>query len=124
VRVTINGHSWTTRVAIMRGRHLIGLSNANRKAAGVDIGSTIDVVISLDTEPRVAVVPPDLIAALEASPRAKNVFDGLTESMRREHVRTIEAAKKPETRARRIEKLVALMAEAAKTPSRTRGTRR
>ena len=28
VTVTVNGHSWTTRIAIMRGRHLIGLSNA------------------------------------------------------------------------------------------------
>jgi hypothetical protein len=33
VTITINGHSWKSRVAIMRGRHLIGLSNANREAA-------------------------------------------------------------------------------------------
>ena len=33
VTITINGHSWKSRIAIMRGRNLIGLSNANRKAA-------------------------------------------------------------------------------------------
>jgi hypothetical protein len=31
VTITINGHSWKSRVAIMRGRYLLGLSNANRK---------------------------------------------------------------------------------------------
>jgi hypothetical protein len=35
VTITINGHSWRSRVAIMRGRYLLGLSNANRQAAGV-----------------------------------------------------------------------------------------
>jgi hypothetical protein len=32
VTITINGHSWKSRVAIMRGRYLLGLSNANRFA--------------------------------------------------------------------------------------------
>jgi hypothetical protein len=31
VTITINGHSWRSRVAIMRGRYLLGLSNANRR---------------------------------------------------------------------------------------------
>jgi hypothetical protein len=30
VTITVNGHSWKSRVAIMRGRYLPGLSNANR----------------------------------------------------------------------------------------------
>jgi Domain of unknown function (DUF1905) len=38
VIITINGHSWRSRVAIMRGRYLLGLSNANRQAAGVATG--------------------------------------------------------------------------------------
>jgi Domain of unknown function (DUF1905) len=38
VTITINGHSWQSRVAIMRGRYLLGLSNANRQAAGVVTG--------------------------------------------------------------------------------------
>ena len=38
VTITINGHSWKSRVAIMRGRFLLGPSIANRQAAGVDTG--------------------------------------------------------------------------------------
>ena len=46
--ITLNGHTWTSRVAIMRGRYLLGLSNANRKAAGVSIGDDVVVEIGLD----------------------------------------------------------------------------
>src|SRR5262245_18839299 len=53
VSITINGHSWRSRVAIMRGRNLLGLSNANRRAAGVSIGDEVEVDVALDTEPRV-----------------------------------------------------------------------
>ena len=109
VVVTINGHAWKTRVAIMRGRHLIGLSHANRAAAGVEIGTMGDVEIELDTSPRVAVVPSDLAKALTTDQLAKDAFEALTESQRREHVRRIEEAKKPETRARRIENLIAAL---------------
>jgi hypothetical protein len=41
VTITINGHSWKSRVAIMRGRYLLGLSNANRKTAGVVTGDEV-----------------------------------------------------------------------------------
>ncbi len=103
----------------MRGRHLIGLSHAHRTAAGVDIGTTIDVDIELDLEPRVAEVPADLASALKADPRAGAAFDALSESRRREHVRTIEAAKRPDTRARRIETTIAILRETPQ-PSRRR----
>ena len=38
VIITINGHAWRSRVAIMHGRYLLGLSNANRQAARVATG--------------------------------------------------------------------------------------
>lgn len=106
VTVTVNGHSWTTRVAIMRGRNLIGLSNANRQAAGVAVGDEVTVELVLDTEPLVASEPADLAQALDADPVARAAYDRLTVSQKRQHVRVIEGAKKPETRARRIEKAI------------------
>ena len=102
VVVSLNGHTWSTRVAIMRGRHLVGLSNANRRAAGVAIGESVELELTLDQEPDEAEVPADLAAALAADPAARAAFDALTVSQRRQHVRLIEAAMKPETRARRI----------------------
>jgi hypothetical protein len=50
VTITINGHSWKSRVGIMRGRYLLGLSNANRQAAGVTIGDEVEVEVEYDPE--------------------------------------------------------------------------
>lgn len=109
VTITVNGHSWKSRVAIMRGRHLLGLSHANRKAAGVEIGEEVEVELELDTEPRVVVEPADFAQALDADPVARAAYDGLSFSHKREHVHAIESAKKPETRQRRIEKAIATL---------------
>ena len=106
VTITLNGHSWKSRVAIMRGRHLLGLSNANRQAAGVTVGDEVEVELELDTEPRVVVEPPDFAEALDADPAARAAYDKLAHSHKREHVRAIETAKQPETRRRRIEKAI------------------
>lgn len=106
VTITVNGHSWKSRVAIMRGRHLIGLSKAHRQAAGVATGDEVEVELTLDTEPRVVVEPADFTAALDDDPAARAAYDELSYSRRREHVRAIESAKKPETRRRRIERAI------------------
>ncbi|MFB6824442.1 YdeI/OmpD-associated family protein [Streptomyces virginiae] len=109
VTITLNGHSWRSRVALMRGRHLLGLSNADRQAAGVAIGEEVEVELELDTEPRVVVEPPDFARALADDPVARAAYDRLAHGRRREHVRAVESAKKPETRRRRIEKAIATL---------------
>jgi len=109
VTITINGHSWRSRIAIMRGRHLIGLSKANRQAAGVATGEEVEVEVALDVAPRVVVEPADFAQALDADPSARAAYDRLSHSHRREHVRAIESAKKPATRVRRIEAALAML---------------
>ncbi|GAB0103618.1 hypothetical protein JMUB6875_25910 [Nocardia sp. JMUB6875] len=109
VTITLNGHTWKSRVALMRGRYLLGLSNANRQAAGVEIGEEVEVDLELDTEPRVVVEPADFAQALDADPAARAAYDRLSHSRKREHVHAIESAKKPETRQRRIEKAIATL---------------
>ncbi|GAB3871114.1 YdeI/OmpD-associated family protein [Dactylosporangium cerinum] len=109
VTITINGHSWKSRVAIMRGRHLLGLSNSNRQAAGVATGEEVEVELELDTEPRVVVEPADFAQALDDDPVARAAYDNLAYSHKREHVRAIESAKQAETRQRRIEKAIATL---------------
>ena len=106
VIITVNGHTWKSRIAIMRGRNLIGLSNANRGAAGAAIGDEVEVEVELDHEAPVLTEPADFASALDADPVARAAYDRLSYSHRREHVLAIEGAKKPETRARRIEKAI------------------
>ena len=56
-------------------------------------------------------VPDDLVAALEAVPAARDFFEALPPSARRQHVWFVVSAKRPETRSRRITAVVAAAAE-------------
>lgn len=56
-----------------------------------------------------ATVPDDLQAALDADPAAAEAFAGLNSSNRYAILFRVHNAKKPETRARRIEKFVAML---------------
>jgi uncharacterized protein YdeI (YjbR/CyaY-like superfamily) len=55
--------------------------------------------------------PPDLLAALAAQPRAQAMWDILTSANRYAILHRLEETKRPETRARRIEEYVAMLAE-------------
>jgi hypothetical protein len=110
VRVTINGFTYRSSVAVMGGRYMVGISADNRAATGVAGGDEIDVDIVVDSQPREVGVPADFAAALDAEPAARTFFDGLSYSQRRWFVSGIEGAKKPETRLRRIEKAVERLA--------------
>jgi len=121
VTITINGHSWKSRMAIMRGRYLLGLSNANRKAAGVATGDEVEVEVEIDAKPRVVAEPADFVRALDADPVARAAYDRLSYSRKREHVLAIESAKKPETRARWIEKALAMLRD--QEPAKGRAAR-
>jgi uncharacterized protein YdeI (YjbR/CyaY-like superfamily) len=55
-------------------------------------------------------VPPDLAAALAAQPRAQAMFDILTSQNRYAILYRIDSAKRPDTRARRVEQFVAMLA--------------
>jgi hypothetical protein len=113
VVITINGHSWRSRVAIMRGRFLLGLSNANREAAGVVTGEEVEIELEFDPEPPTVTVPEDFWRALDADPAVRAVYDRLTQR-KREHLRAIQSAKRPETRERRIEKALAALKAASR----------
>ncbi|MGI8407930.1 MAG: YdeI/OmpD-associated family protein [Actinomycetota bacterium] len=59
--------------------------------------------------PSTATVPPDLEVALEKSPAAKRFLGTLTSSQRYSILYSIQDAKRPETRARRIAKFVEML---------------
>jgi hypothetical protein len=109
VRVTVNGYTYRSSIAVLGGRFLVSLSAAHRAAAGVGAGDEVDVELEHDDAPREVDVPADLAAALAGEPEARRRFDGLAYSHRLRHVLAIEDAKTPETRRRRVEKAVAML---------------
>ena len=104
--ITINGHSWRSRVALMRGQHLIGMSRAARVACGIAEGDAVEVDIELDNEPRNVPEPLDLAEALNRDPKARAAFDRLPYGLKRKYVAAIEEAKSADVRSRRLEKLM------------------
>jgi hypothetical protein len=111
VLVNVNGYEYRSTVAVMGGRHLIGLSAAVRAATGLKGGDPIRVTLKVADTPREVDVPDDFAAALEAEEPARRFFGELSNSMQRYHVDNINAAKAPETRRRRIDKAVGLFLE-------------
>lgn len=111
VRVTINGFTYRSTIAVVSGAFMVGVSAENRAGTGVVGGDEVDVDIELDTAPREVTVPADLAAALDAEPVARATFDALSYSNRSWHVQSVEGAKTDETRQRRIAKSVAILRE-------------
>lgn len=109
VSLSVNGYAYRSTVGVMGGKAMIPFSSAHRAASGLKGGEAITVEIERDTAPRTVEVPADFAAALDAA-GLRAAFDGLAPSHRKEHVRAIEEAKTPETRARRIDKAVAKIA--------------
>ncbi|HEX4726425.1 MAG TPA: YdeI/OmpD-associated family protein, partial [Jatrophihabitans sp.] len=97
VVVTVAGYRYRTTVAPMGGRYLVPLSAEHRSAAGVAAGDEVEVDIELDQAPRVVEVPEDLAAELSRDARASGYFGGLAYTHRKEWVRWICEAKRPET---------------------------
>ena len=114
VRGTLNGAPFRGSLFPMGGRHVLVVNRKLREAAGVRGGETVPVTVERDTEPRVINPPADLARALKGNKEAQATWDKLSYTHRREHVRQIEEAKKAETRQRRIEKSVSLLAAGKK----------
>jgi hypothetical protein len=106
VNVSVNGFEYRSTVGVMGGRALIPFSSDKRAATGIRGGDAIVVEVTLDTAPRTVEVPDDLAAAL-AEAHARATFDALSPSHQKAHVTSVESAKAAETRARRVEAVVA-----------------
>ena len=109
VRVTINGFTYRSTIAVLGGAFMVGVNADNRAGAGVKGGDEIDVDIELDTSPRELVVPAELAAALDADPPARRTFDGMSYSNRSWHVLQVIGARTDDTRERRIAKSIAAL---------------
>ena len=116
VVVTVGGYTYRSTVAPMGGAFWIPLAAEHREAAGVAAGQEVAVGIELDTAPREVALPEDLASAMDDA--ARSTFAGLAPSHRKEWVRWVEEAKKPETRAARIARTVESLRAGKKTRSR------
>jgi Domain of unknown function (DUF1905)/Bacteriocin-protection, YdeI or OmpD-Associated len=108
VVVTIDGgYSYRTTVASMGGRSLVSFNAETRAATGRGAGDEVDVTLEVDEAPRVVEVPVDLARAIESDPGAARAWAALSVSNQRRHALSVDGAKTDDTRARRVEKVLA-----------------
>jgi hypothetical protein len=107
VKATFDGQPYRGSLARMGGpKHILGILKGIRRTIGKNPGDKVRVVLELDTEARTVEVPPELERALAKNPTAKGAFEKLSYTHRKEHARAVGEAKAPETKERRIQRLL------------------
>jgi antitoxin component of MazEF toxin-antitoxin module len=113
ITATFDGVPYRGSIVRMGGGAVLGVQKAIMAEAGVRVGDSITVVVRNDEGPREVEVPVDLAEALARNGAARAAFEGLSFSHKREYVRSITEAKRPETRARRIDLTIEQLVERA-----------
>ena len=94
-------------------RYFIPLGEAWRRDNGLDAGARVDVEL-LPEGPQMETLAADITAALNQAPEAKAFFEALATFYRKGYIDWIEGAKRPETRAARIDEMMKLLAAGKK----------
>jgi hypothetical protein len=110
VIATINTAEYRGTIVRMAGKYLLGLPREFRERARIEVGNNIVVTLEKDLAPRVVTLPADFAKALKKNKDAAAEWAKLSYSHRKEYVGAIEEAKKPETRTRRIEGAIRMIA--------------
>lgn len=107
VNATIDGVPYRGSLVRMgESCHVLGILKSIRETIGKQVGDMVEVTLEEDLAPRSVDVPADLQAALRLEPEANRAFDALSFSHKREYVNWIVEAKRSETRAQRILRVV------------------
>jgi hypothetical protein len=105
---SVNGCQVRGRLDSNGTQFFLSLGSAWRRDNKLEDGATVEVVL-FPEGPQSDSLSPDVAGALAAEPEAKAFFDALASFYRKNYVRWIESAKRPETRSARIAELVKLL---------------
>jgi excinuclease ABC subunit A len=107
---TIDGHRFRSMVETAGERFFISLGRAWRRDNELDAGAKVEVVLYPDGL-QVGDLSPDVIQAMDAEPNARTRFESLTSGYRKNMIRWIESAKRPETRSTRINRVIRFLSK-------------
>lgn len=107
VKVSLNGYTYRSTVSVYGGKYFIPVRKSNQEAAGIVPGDTVRASIALDEDVRKVDLPADLEEALAKSSQLRVAWEKLSFTFKKEFAEALFQAKKPETRARRLGKILA-----------------
>lgn len=94
--------------------HILGLTQEVRKQLGKTFGDEVSVALMEDKEERVVEIADDIASVFNENPEAKALFDKMSYTHKKEYIRWIEEARKPETRENRKVKMVQMILDGKK----------
>jgi hypothetical protein len=97
------------------GTHFMVVNKEIRDAIGKSAGDRVKVTMEIDTSARTVIVPKDLERALKQNSMAREFFNRLPYSHKKQYVDWIESAKKSDTRQNRIRKAIDMLTHSMKT---------
>jgi bifunctional DNA-binding transcriptional regulator/antitoxin component of YhaV-PrlF toxin-antitoxin module len=112
VKVWINDAFYISTIVKMNGKYCMVVPKKVRDEAKVKAFETITVTIQRDTDKRTVELPEDFAEALSKN-NLIEAFRKMSYTHQKEYVNSIIDAKKPETRLRRIEKNIEMLANKA-----------
>ena len=89
--------------------HLLGLTQEVRKQLGKTFGDKVTVKLWQDQEERIVEIPEDVLEVFEKNKDAFEMYQKMSYTHRKEYMRWITEAKKPETRENRKVKLIEMI---------------
>ncbi|MCS4304477.1 YdeI/OmpD-associated family protein [Chryseobacterium sp. BIGb0232] len=89
--------------------HILGLTQEVRKQLGKTFGDEVTVSLLEDKEERTVEIADDIALVFKENPEAKALFDTMSYTHKKEYIRWIDDAKKPETRENRKIKMIQMI---------------
>jgi hypothetical protein len=114
IRGTINGFAFRSSLMPCGNARMMPVNKTLCKGAGVMPGDTVDVVMERDVEERTVEAPPELKRELAKSKTARERWEELAFTHKKEMANSISGAKQEETKQRRLAKVLQVLKTGAK----------
>ncbi len=114
IRGTINGFPFRSSLMPCGSGRMMPVSKTLCQGAGVQPGDVVDVVMERDVEERTVEAPPELEKELGKSKVARDRWDGLAFTHKKEMANSISGAKQEDTKTRRFAKVMNVLKTGAK----------
>lgn len=117
VKATFDGIPYRGSLAKMGSPcHILIIRKDIRAQLNKDVGDFVEVTVEKDLEERIVEVPEELQKLLDENPKAKEFYNGLAYTYRKEYARWISSAKREATKLSRLEKTLDKLLNGVKAP--------
>lgn len=114
VRGTINGFPFRSSLMPTGGGYCMAVNKTLREGANAKAGDEVEIVLERDTEERIMEAPDELKKELAKNKKARQQWDTLAYTVKKEMALSITGAKQEETKKRRLAKVMQVLKTGAK----------